>query len=186
MLGEREEIIDFVKTSRKPVVDSISPTMQLLNTNSYQKGGWVLHMLRRQLGDSVFRKCIRKYYETYAGKNADTRDLQRVFESVSGKDLKQFFTQWLYTVENPSLKITWKNLPKEKKVAITVEQLQTKVFEFPLEVNLISGLGKNNGEKIYVSKKSETFYFSVSSTIIQIDTDKNISLLSEISINEMK
>jgi aminopeptidase N len=186
MRSEREEIIVFTKTSHKPVIDSVSSYMQLLNTNSYQKGGWVLHMLRQQLGDSVFRKSIRKYYETYAGKNADTRDLQKIFESVSGKDLKQFFTQWLYTPENPSLKITWKNLPKEKKVAITVEQMQTKIFEFPLDVYLVSGLKKNKREKISVTKKSETFYFSVSSNINQIDTDYNTSLLSEISINEMK
>ena len=82
--------------------------MKLLNANSYQKGGWILHMLRSQLGDSVFWKSIRKYYATYAGRNADTRDLQKVFEKVSGKNLKQFFNQWLYTTGQPELEITWR------------------------------------------------------------------------------
>ena len=71
--------------------------MKLLNANSYQKGGWVLHMLRRQLGDSVFWKSIREYYATYAGKNADTQDLQEIFEKVPVKNWMNFFTNGLYT-----------------------------------------------------------------------------------------
>ncbi|HEV7783256.1 MAG TPA: M1 family metallopeptidase, partial [Chitinophagaceae bacterium] len=59
MREEREEIIDFVKRSKRPVVDSTPNFMELLNANSYQKGSWVLHMLRRELGDSVFHKAIR-------------------------------------------------------------------------------------------------------------------------------
>ncbi len=186
MQSEREEIIDFVKTSRKPVVDSISSYMQLLNTNSYQKGGWVLHMLRRQLGDSIFRKSIRRYYEMYAGKNADTRDLQKIFESVSGKDLKQFFTQWLYTAENPKLKITWKNVPNEKKVAVKIEQMQNNLFEFPLDLFLITGLRKNINTKINVSKRVETYYFSTNGPLLSLDVDFNTSILAEISLSEAK
>jgi aminopeptidase N len=87
--------------------------MQLLNANSYQKGSWILHMLRRQLGDSVFKKSIRLYYATYAGKNAETKDLQKIFETVSGKNLEKFFRQWLYNPENLQLDFTWK-YEKEK------------------------------------------------------------------------
>ncbi len=114
------------------MVDSTKDYMSLLNANSYQKGGWVLHMLRRQLGDSVFKKSIREYYATYAGKNADTKDLQKVFENVSGKNLEQFFKQWLFTGENPKLEITWKYVEKGKQLNVTVKQLQKTVFQFPL------------------------------------------------------
>ena len=67
MKKDRTEIIDFAKESDRPVVDSVSPLMQLLNANSYQKGGWILHMLRRQLGDSVFHNIIRSYYAALCG-----------------------------------------------------------------------------------------------------------------------
>ena len=93
----------------RPVVDSnVTSYMDLLNTNSYQKGGWVLHMLRSQLGDSAFWKGIRIYYARYAGKNASTEDLQKVFEEVSGGSLSQFFKQWLYTGGQPDLAVSWK------------------------------------------------------------------------------
>jgi aminopeptidase N len=186
MQKEREEIIEFVNTSKRPVVDSTTDYMSLLNVNSYQKGGWVLHMLRRELGDSIFKKAVRKYYETYAGKNADTKDLQKIFESVSGKSLEQFFKQWLYTSVNPKLKISWKNITKEKKVAITVEQLQNKLFDIPLYLFLITGLRKNIDIKIQVSKKIETFYFPTNGPLLQLDVDYKTSLLAEISVSEIK
>jgi aminopeptidase N len=187
MKSERDEIIDFVKSSRKPVVDSVSPFMDLLNTNNYQKGSWVLHMLRRELGDSIFRKSIRKYYETYAGKNADTRDLQKIFESVSGKNLENFFTQWLYTPENLQLDIKWKYNKAEKNVSVTVKQLQSVSFQFPLEFliqdNIVS-IPKRTIKTI--SKNTETFLFPVQSKPIRFEVDPNTSLLFEGSVTERK
>jgi hypothetical protein len=79
--GDRRQIIAFAKTSNRAIVDTEERDyMKLLNTNSYQKGGWVLHMLKRELGDSVFWRSIRKYYATYAGSSAGTEELQKVFE----------------------------------------------------------------------------------------------------------
>ena len=188
MKAERDEVIDFVKTAHKPVVDSVSPYMQLLNPNSYQKGSWVLHMLRRQLGDSVFRKCIRKYYEAYAGKNADTRDLQRVFESVSGKNLEQFFTQWLYTPENLLLDISWKYNKTEKNIAVTVRQLQQAgSFQFPLEMLIQESTVSMPKRMIKtISKKTETFLFPVQSKPIRFEADPMVSLLFEGTVKEIK
>ncbi|MGQ0738590.1 MAG: M1 family aminopeptidase [Bacteroidota bacterium] len=186
MKADREIVIDFVKTSKRPVVDTVSDYMRLLNANSYQKGSWVLHMLRRQLGDAVFHKSIRDYYAAYAGKNADTKDLQKIFEANSGKKLDIFFRQWLHTPENPVVNIKWKNMKKEGKVAITVEQTQNRVFEFPLDIYLISGLRKNKAEKLLITKKTETFYFPVKSEILQVDTDYNTSLLAEIVTTQIQ
>ncbi len=179
MKTDRETVIDFVNSSQKRVVDFTPDLMQLLNANSYQKGGWVLHMLRRQLGDSIFHKAVRQYYTTYAGKNADTKDLQSIFETVSGKNLNTFFDQWLHTPENPKLNITWKYEAKEKRVAITVEQLQSKTFEFPLEIGLGVAAAKLQIKKMNISKKVETFYFPVASSSISIAVDPNTSLLFE-------
>ncbi|HMK24453.1 MAG TPA: M1 family aminopeptidase [Chitinophagaceae bacterium] len=188
MKTDRDKIIGFVKRSRKPVVDSVSPYMDLLNANSYEKGSWVLHMLRRQLGDTVFKKSIRKYYETFAGKNAGTRDLQKIFESVSGKSLEKFFTQWLYTPENLQLDIRWKYNKKEKNIAVTVKQLQPSGnFEFPLEILVQeSTTSMPKRMTMMISKHSETFLFPVQSKPIRVEVDPNVSLLFEGRMKEMK
>ena len=186
MKNEREEIIDFVKISHKPVVDSVSPLMQLLNTNSYQKGGWVLHMLRQQLGDSVFHKGIRQYYATYAGKNADTKDLQKVFEQVAGKNLNQFFKQWLYFPENPTLDLTWKYDAIKKEVRLHLKQQQTNIFQFPLTISLISKTGAATNNKIIVDKKESDHIFSTSGKPAYLVADPFTTLLFEAVIKEIK
>ena len=70
MEHDREEVIAFYKKRKTPVVDTSSANdlLQLLNKNSYEKGGWVLHMLRRKLGDKVFQKGIQTYYAAYIRK----------------------------------------------------------------------------------------------------------------------
>ncbi|MGH2647832.1 MAG: M1 family metallopeptidase, partial [Ginsengibacter sp.] len=107
---DRSEVIAFYKIRKTPVVDTTADNnlMELLNDNSYQKGSWVLHMLRRKLGNEVFRKGIQMYYVTYMGKNASTDDFMHVMEKVSKQNLQQFFRQWLYTAGQPVLKGEWK------------------------------------------------------------------------------
>ena len=105
---DRDEVIAFSKTSTHAVVDSTKDLMSLLNANSYQKGGWILHMLRAEVGDTTFRKIIQAYYNQYKGSNADTRDFEGVAEKVSGKELTWFFDQWLYRPGIPGLNLSWK------------------------------------------------------------------------------
>ena len=183
---DRDQVIGFAKGNNRSVVDQTKDYMELLNANSYQKGSWVLHMLRSELGDSIFWKSIRRYYATYAGKTADTKDLQTIFESVSGKKLNTFFDQWLYWPENPKLKITWKYMAKEKRVAITIEQLQSKAFTFPLDIAIGVATSMPQIKKMNITKKVETFYFPVKSSPVSISADPYTSLLFEGTVTAVK
>jgi aminopeptidase N len=182
---DRKQVIGFVKNWDRPVVDSITPTMQLLNVNSYQKGGWVLHMLRHQLGDSVFQKCIRTYYADYAGKNAGTPDLENVFEKVSGKDLSVFFREWLYTPGIPRLDIKWKYNAKNKKILVTVQQLQKSLFHFPLELLIKTSKGSQI-TTIRVNEAQQSFSIPVKQSPVEVTTDPGINLLFEGNTTQMK
>ncbi|MGB3006140.1 MAG: M1 family metallopeptidase, partial [Chitinophagaceae bacterium] len=180
MQYDREIVIDFVNNSKRPVVDSTSDYMSLLNANSYKKGSWVLHMLRRELGDSVFQKSIRQYYAAYAGKNADTRDVQKIFEEVSGKDLSNFFQQWLYIGENPKLDITWKYIQKEKKIQVTVLQTQQGVvFNLPLDFEITFTDGKKIIKQILLDNQSIKADWPVNSKPVTLKSDPYVSLLFE-------
>jgi aminopeptidase N len=138
---DREQVLNYAKTRLRPVVDTaVTNYMDLLNANSYQKGSWILHMLRQQLGDSTFRRGIRTYYARYAGKNASTDDLRKVLEEVSKKDLKQFFKQWLFTAGHPMLDIKWNWDEGKKVVVVNVVQKQEAVYVFPLELGIKTGL----------------------------------------------
>ncbi len=184
MKQDRVQVLLFVKNAKRPVVDTTSDYMSLLNANSYQKGGWILHMLRRQLGDTVFKKAIRKYFSLYSGKNAETKDLQNVFESVSGTNLEQFFKQWLYVNENPQLELLWKYEVAKKELVITVNQKQKSLFAVPLEI-------KTGGKdakifKLNLTKQTEQFRFKVPAIVNSVQADPHTSLLAEVSVSQIK
>ena len=182
---DRSQVITFSKESGKAIVDTEETDyMKLLNANSYQKGGWVLHMLRCELGDSVFWRSIRKYYATYAGSIADTRDLQKVFEDVSGKNLKQFFDQWLYTTGQPELSIQWNYNSQSKEVIVTINQQQSAEFNFPLEISLKYASGKPEIQKVYMDKKSKVFTFKTRERPASLIADPDTELLMSFTVKE--
>lgn len=189
MQQDRDEVLDFVSNAKRPVVDSNSAYMQLLNANSYQKGGWILHMLRNQLGDFVFQKSIQEYYKQYGGSNADSKDLQRIFEQQSGKYLQTFFTQWLHYQVNPSLKVTWQYLSGQRKIRLTVQQLQkSPAFTFPLEVAIVypDGIREIRKLDIFGIHHVITLTLTYDQKPAQLILDPNTKLLFEGNITEIK
>jgi len=142
MKRDRTTIFSFEKKRLTPVVDSSikKDFMELLNPNSYQKGSWVLHMLRRKMGDSLFWKSISTYYTTYRNSNASTEDLEKAMETVGGHDLHTFFHQWLYTPGHPEIKLEWHYDTANSSLFITTTQLQPTPFEFPLELSIDGAL----------------------------------------------
>jgi aminopeptidase N len=185
MRTDRDAVIAFSKKTTKPVVDTTEANnlLALLNANSYQKGGWVLHMLRRKVGDSLFWKSIQTYYSTYAGGNANTADLQKIFEGVSHQDLQTFFRQWLYTPGQPKLNIEWKYNAAKRSVMITVEQLQNNLFEFPLEIGFNDG-DKSTLSAINIKDKLTTKEIPVKNKPAKLILDPNVNLLFEGTLNE--
>ena len=89
----------------RPVVDDRPDLFGMLNRNSYQKGGVVLHMLRRELGDEAFFEAVREYSRIYRNATADTDDFRRVVEDVTGREMGIFFRQWLHAPGYPVLAV---------------------------------------------------------------------------------
>ncbi len=183
---QRKEVIEFAKQKQTPVVDTFTTNyMDLLNANSYQKGGWILHMLRRKIGDDLFWKSIKEYYAEYGGKNANTKDLENVIEKISRADLNIFFKQWLYTGGYPKLNIKWKYNEPKKIATIIVEQTQSSLFDFPLQFSF-----QKNAEQelhsINIKEKITTVDFPMKSKPSQLIADPKINLLFEATVKEIK
>ena len=180
MAEDRKAVIDFSKKRTTPVVDSSSAGnyMQLLNANSYQKGGWVLHMLRRKLGDSLFWKGIQSYYSQYAGKNASTNDFRKAMEASTGQDLQLFFKQWLFTAGQPLISSTWKYNSGSRTITFTIKQKQSIPFEFPLQVAMQSATDTTLGT-INVKGKISTTTIPCPNKPENVVIDPNIDMLFE-------
>ena len=138
-------VFAFEKKSRTPIFDRETENlMDLLNANNYQKGAWVLHMLRSSLGDDVFFRGIRAYYESYKNATASTEDLREALEKSSGRDLRAFFARWVYDSGHPQYELTWAWLGK-KEVRLVLSQMQPgNAFVDPVQVTVSTARGKRD------------------------------------------
>lgn len=174
----REEIIRYYRKNKMPVIDTTNADlMKLLNTNSYQKGAWVLHMLRNNIGDEAFIRGLQTFYERFRNKNVLTDDLRNVMEEVSGKDLDLFFHQWLYIGGHPQIRI-WANKGFRRRYTINIEQQQEHIFEFDLELLVKTTYGETF-QKIPVNERLTQIEVQ-SAKSPQITPDPGVKLLFQL------
>ena len=135
-------VFAYEKKRRAPIFDpDTEDLMDLLNANSYQKGAWVLHMLRSNLGDEAFFRGLRKYYEAHKNSTATTEDLRAALERASSKPLHNFFARWVYDSGHPQYELTWEWLRK-KELRLTLTQVQPGnafLDPLPLKISTASG-----------------------------------------------
>ncbi len=134
MKMERDKIIRYNLFKRNPVVYTEKERLfNLLNPNSYEKGAWVLHMLRQKIGDKNFFKLLKDFYKKYRNKNASTTDFINLSEKISGMNLQEFFQQWLYRSGIPELRFETK---KDKNFLYIIFHQEPPYYQlnFPIEI----------------------------------------------------
>lgn len=150
---------------------------------TYQKGAWILHMLRERMGEENFKKGIQSYYKKYFNANATTDDFRLEMEKFAGKDLKVFFKQWLYQPIHPKIETNWSFDPKLKKITFNLTQLTDFTFDLPIEIGYYS---KNSTHpmilKLQLNKKQLTQSFFIKEVPEKIEMDPKNILLSENTI----
>ena len=176
---DRAKVIGFGKRIQLPVIDTLTYDLnQLLNANAYQKGSWFLHMLRMKLGDEVFWKSIRNYYSKFEYGNAVSTDFQAIVESNCTCEMDVFFNQWLYSSENPTLKIKVKG--RKRNITVKVDQLQQDQFDLMLEIDfLLKGQTVQN-EKLHLTDKSQVFKLTLADRIEKFTIDPKRKLLIDL------
>jgi aminopeptidase N len=139
----RGNVVGAEVVATRPVIDTTERSlMSLLNANSYQKGGLVLHMLRREVGDSVFYGALRAFYMAHRHGNALSSDLQSAVERAAGRPLDWFFDQWLRRPGFPELTIRWTHDSASRRVVLDVEQSERfGLWRVPLNVALETSEG---------------------------------------------
>ena len=175
MITARTRVLKYSEMNMRPVIDTtITKYMDLLNANSYQKGAWVLHMLRHEVGDELFFEGLRLFYRRYYNSNINTDGFQKVMEEVSHQNLTFFFDQWLKTAGEPELLIAYKKLNK-KISEITIEQRQEHLFSFKLELMIKDSSG--DILKVVSVNERVTKILIRSGDISEIIPDPNVILL---------
>ena len=121
-------------------VENPTSTSEIFNGNlSYNKAGWVLHMLRGILGDSIFFDVLKSYAtnDSLAYNAVTTEKFQNVSEYISGLELDYFFDQWIYGEGYPKYSIDWE-INKNSELIVNIQQVQkTQYFKMPINLQLL-------------------------------------------------
>ncbi|HWH72469.1 MAG TPA: M1 family metallopeptidase, partial [Candidatus Sulfotelmatobacter sp.] len=153
----------------------------------YPKAGWVLHMLRAQLGESLFRRCVQTYLQRHQLGNVVTEDFRAVIEELSGRSYDQFFDQWLYHGHFPELEVSYSWDEPSRLVRISVHQAQevndkVLLFNLPLTVRFKGKFGTVD-RTFQVSKKEEAFYVPLARAPEVVRVDPDYTLLAKINFS---
>lgn len=167
-LNSRSENLDLVRFHYRDKED-------MFDAVSYNKGGRILHMLRKEIGDSAFFKALNLYLTTYKFKSAEAHQLRLAFEEVTGRDLNWYFNQWYFGNGHPVVTIDYIYDDAAGKVNLIIKQTQNtgKIFKLPLTVDIYNGANKSR-YKVWAGNQTDTFSFSYTKRpdLINVDADK--------------
>jgi aminopeptidase N len=171
----------------RPIVDSAEhDPLRLLNANNYEKGAWVLAMLRASIGDSAFWQGIRTYYRTFRDSTATSVDLERVMERAAGRPLGWFFTQWLRQPGYPMLACQWRVARGGAawRATVTVRETQPEewgFFRLPEIALAFAGPGVTARRVITVlTDTAQVFDLPFAPTTLQVDPDHELLLTAHV------
>ena len=181
MQDAADSVFKYSKKAQTPIYDRDTEELfGLLNANSYQKGAWVLHMLRSRLGDEIFLRGVRNYYQAHKNSTATTEDFRTALEKASGKKLGEFFERWVYEAGHPQYEVKWRWLPKTRSVSVTLTQVQNgKPFSDPVEVAINTSSGQIRGV-ITPTGRTASITIRSAKTPKSVDVDPDDTLLNEV------
>lgn len=141
LAASRERVLAFDKEQPdyRVVHDTLADMSKVTTGQTYQKGAWVLHMLRGLVGDEAFWTGIRRYYQAHMNGHATTADFRAEMERASGRDLRGFFDQWLTRGGVVRLEGDWRHDASAGQVAVRLTQVdRARTFAMPIQVAVYS------------------------------------------------
>ena len=154
--------------------------------HAYPKGSWILHMLRSQLGDDLYRSIVKTYLERHALGNVATDDFNKVIEELSGRSFDQFFNQYVYHAHHPELDINYSWDDRTKLAKVSIQQVQklsedVLLFNVPLPVRFKGKSGSVVERTFNVKEKAEDFYVALAEVPEIVRIDPGYTLLAKIT-----
>ena len=186
----RRRVIEFdkLRPDYRVVHDNLSDMSQVTTGQIYQKGSWLLHMLRGMIGDEAFWSGIRSYYRAHQDGHATTADFRAEMERASGKDLRVFFDQWLTRGGLVRLDGDWTYSAAAKSIAIRLTQRdRARLFAMPLQVGVYTaGSTTPTITTVQLSDASHQFQIAAVQRPDRVVLDPNHVVLMESVFAEAK
>ncbi|HZI12624.1 MAG TPA: M1 family aminopeptidase [Myxococcus sp.] len=182
-LGEVRE-----RYARPIVARKFHAPMDVFDRHLYEKGGLVLHELRRRLGDALFFRGLRHYIARHRHGSVETVDLSRSFEQATGHNLDAFFDQYVFAPGHPELKVEVRYEAEDGRLRLKVRQTQrtdggTPVFRLPLDV-LVTHAGVDTRHRLEVTDTEHLFHLPSLSAPSQVRVDPRRDVLGTLEVDK--
>jgi aminopeptidase N len=167
----------------RPIVDRhYSAERTMFDNRAYPKGSWVLHMLRRRVGDAEFFRALQRYGTVYAYQTAETSDLRQIFTQLTGYSLDRFFYDWTERPGHPELSVATEWDADDRMVKVEIRQTQkAEAFHFPLVLEFVTPDSANTVRiERDVTEKEMTVYVPIQERPSLVRVDPDFSLLAEV------
>ena len=166
------------------VPDTLNDSRIFDSRLSYNKGAYLLHMLRYRVGnDSVFFAGLRAYLQSKAFGTALLGDFRGVFENATGLSLGPFFQQYYYGQGHPRFAVRWNNPGSDLWVEITQQAScpsRTPFFETSIPIRLQRSGAPDTTIHLFQTQSPQTFYVPAVGTITGLQLDPDYWLIREI------
>ncbi len=153
-------------------IADVTDNKQLFSDATFNKGAWVLHMLRGVMGEQRFFAALRAYVSEYSYRNVTTEDFRAVCERSYGKSLEWFFKEWIYGVSRPTYRVSWTTA--DDGASLTIRQIQTDApaFTMPIGVQVTTTSGVTR-QVVWNDRSEQTFRIAVNGAAADI---RNITI----------
>ncbi|MET0752179.1 MAG: M1 family aminopeptidase, partial [Pyrinomonadaceae bacterium] len=176
---------------RRPIVTKYYTNADaLFDTYAYPRGGAVLHMLRKHLGDELFFKSLNHYLTSNANTPVQTEELRIAIEETTGQSMDWFFDQWLYKMGHPIFEVTQNYDAGAKKLTLNVKQTQkidlmndypqVEFFQTYVDIEI-----DGNVQRVWIKPQAENvFTFDVAQKPSLVDFDNEGTLIKELKFEK--
>ncbi len=174
---------------RRPIVTNLyKEPIDLFDRHLYQKGGLVRHMIRYLLGDQGYYESVKTFLTDNAYQPVETLDLIKAIEKATGRNLREFFDQWVFGAGFPEYKITYTWDEGNKVATVKVSQTQkledgTGLFSMPVRMSFTMADGSTRDFTVYVHEKESSFTFAVDSKPVMFRFDPDNWVLKKVDLS---
>ena len=160
------------------------PKSKIFSSMVYNKGAWVLHMLRKEIGDTLFFKTLRNYYKKFEYSNADTYDFKEICEKISQKKLDKFFDQWVFSGKDKiEVEYEWEIIERQsegKEISISISQTQDdyNCYNFPIDILIREVDGSDHLSSHFIESRDTVINVRISNKVSSVELDPDNWILA--------
>ncbi|CAN5458490.1 M1 family aminopeptidase [soil metagenome] len=189
--NQQQYLETWKQGNRRPIVTKYYTNADaLFDAYAYPRGGAVLHMLRKHLGDELFFKAINHYLTTNANKPVQTEQLRIAIEEATGQSMDWFFDQWIFKMGHPIFEVTQNYDDASKKLTLNVKQTQkvdptneypqVEFFQTFVDIEI-----DGNVQRVWIEPKAENvFTFNAAQKPKLVNFDYESTLIKELKFDK--